>query len=213
MNHDKLIWLMIRFSGLFLLIKYLQLLIQIPFHVYLMYSYMALFPIETPTYVYVSSVLTTLVQETGTVLAIVYFLFFGKIAFRIIRHFCDNRSDPVFSTEIYAEIPVRFVGLWGLCKTIESVVLLIACLLLRFVFHDSIEASIASGKLSTDARKLLEGMQGNELWSCLEQAILYGIITWYLLKKGKLFINLLGRVWTHRDNQPSETPAVPQGCP
>lgn len=126
-----------------------------------------------------------------------YFLFFGKQIYKFINHFVHNRPDDVLQAKGYSEVIIRFIGLWCIGLMINSLFkpFFISLQSATIVYYTHPE-SLRQGILAT-------ALQGYLNIASISSLAIYSILLiffiWYFLKRGKLFIKLLYRLWRGKD--------------
>ncbi|MCD6174328.1 MAG: hypothetical protein J7K65_00995 [Planctomycetes bacterium] len=138
----------------------------------------------------------------------IYFLFYGKLVYKIISRFAKSQTEDLSKPTgyCYCEIIVRFVGLWyigamigrfslAFMNTIQSI------LMVYFTRPEQLQKhGISIYFLEYLGPEML-------FWTALF-LIPTVIIAWYFLKKGKFFIKLLNRLWLKVTDQNPVNPAV-----
>ncbi len=200
MTKKEFIWLGIRVIGFYWLIKLalsaLALTATIGFLIKLILSgtsqqthhYHAFWPIQL-SYFLAALALT------------IYFLFYGKLIYKIISRFAKSQTEDLSKPTgyCYCEIIVRFAGLWyigtmisklsfSFMNTIQSI------LMVYFTRPEQIQEHGISMFFSQSLRPEML------FWTVLF-LIPTVIIACYFLKKGKFFIKLLNRLWLKVTNQ------------
>lgn len=122
-----------------------------------------------------------------TIFFAIYFLVFGKQAFRIVDHFTrtdlQELSPP--PSRWYCEAAVRLIGILSITKLIVTLVQFLAS---PFMYYRVSSQMIKPQILFIQSSPL----------------VFYALLTWYLLVKGKWLINLLNRVWENAKCQPEQ---------
>lgn len=194
MTKQSFIWLIIRVSGIFSLVSLLiSLITYIPSFCYLVFGS------SRNIFSALGSYLILSLNSLLFLILGIYLLFFGKWVFRVI----DGCSEPAseLGPANYTEISIRFMAMICL-KTFVFYV--ITFLLTPF--------ASAFYYLSIDDKSYLEAVR-TMFTATLSQPFFWvqivanGLLFWYFLKGGGIFINLLNRIWSGgvSPNSQSET--------
>jgi len=148
MNKREFIWLVIRFIGVFWLIRAFRAVIMIP-------ALGVTMALLLPVHMGDSSMLTsliliaTLAGQIAIVLFAAYLLFYGRFIFGIVNRTSGNCHENSLRREDYVVILVRFMGVWWLWLTLKEVggqlSAFVSLMLLRF-FFDLNDISDAHGE-------------------------------------------------------------------
>ncbi|MCD6174327.1 MAG: hypothetical protein J7K65_00990 [Planctomycetes bacterium] len=197
MTKKEFIWLGIRFLGIFQLIISLRSILAA---ISTFFVILILLPIDSASEkIIFVGLFGSLIDSIVHVLIIIYLLFFGKFIFNIVHRTSSQSLDAVLEKQDYTEILIRFIGFWWLWR--------VACKLfgaLFFVFWNQtlqILANHFNQELMEALSKLQHSIQQNMVWSVLASILLYSVLSWYFLKHGKFFINLLNRLWLGKNEQ------------
>lgn len=155
------------------------------------------------------SLITSLVQILLPLILTIYFIFFGKLIYRLVSHFVRSRPEDLSlpTGYCYCETIVRFIGLWVVGKMayeIYSPIMIYfrSALMTHFLNPDNPINPFVS------ASKQFFNMQ--TLFSFMIYLTLEIVAVWYFLAKGKIFINLLNRLWLKVSrNNVSQNPVIP----
>ncbi len=117
----------------------------------------------------------------------IYFLVFGKRAFKIVDHFTRTDLQELSPPpgRWHCEASVRLIGIWSITTLIVSLVQFLAS---PFMYY----------------RVSSQMIQPQILFIQSSPLVFYALLTWYLLAKGKWLINLLNRVWENAKCQPEQ---------
>ncbi|MHC4386762.1 MAG: hypothetical protein ACYSUG_07195, partial [Planctomycetota bacterium] len=150
------------------------------------------------------SYISELIECTIDIAIVVYLLFFGKCLLNVIHQTSTLELDDAMEKQNYAEILIRFVGVWWLWKIICQIFRLISGMLHAWVLMNPqwfSEHFDRSEEVSKKLQELIGPTIENLHWLVLSNVILYAFLAWYFLKHGKLFINLLNRRWTGKNGE------------
>lgn len=141
------------------------------------------------TLIFGSALLDCLVD----LLVIIYLLFGGKTIYKIIDRTSQLNSEGLLQRENYAEILVRFCGIWWLWKIVQCIFSILQGFILIVALKLCV--SIVSAENIPKFEQLLEISKKAFSWSSLVSILEYSILAWYFLKKGKLIIKLFSIRW------------------
>ena len=203
MTKKQFIWLGIRVIGLYWLIKLIFVMIMAVWvTVFLVLSKMN--PSPRTSYI-LNLVLYSFYIPTPLFLS-VYFLFFGKQIYKLINKFTCTRPDDILQTKDYSEIIVRFLGLWCIGVVVNRLLSVFSAnLSSALMMYFTRPQSLQKGVFATAFQGYLDIRAISSIAVCF---IFFIFFIWYFLKKGKLFINLLNRLWFGK--QESQPPAQAQ---
>lgn len=142
---------------------------------------------------YIPSMIVYLFSFPVPLLLCVYFLFFGGYVHKFIDRFVLSCAEEVLDRNGCCEVIARFTGLWFIGKliyyTTSPFVLGFRSLLtMRLIYPESYNES-SFAMFSKDI------FQVSVIVSVVINLLIMSCIAWYFLKRGKMFIDLLGRVW------------------
>ncbi len=203
MTKKEFIWLVIRFLGIFKLILSLRVILNaLPSFVPLL---TLLPPLGASEQVVFFGLLGILLDAVVDILIVIYLLFFGKTIFKIVHRTSNQTLEAVLEKQDYIEILIRFIGFWWLWKIVLRIYHLISGCLLIFVFSHPERFLLAnyidqemSDKFMT---KVVELTRQNIAWYTPAYILLYAALAWYFLKHGRLFINVLNRLWLGKNTE------------
>ena len=203
MNKREFIWLVIRFVGVFWLIRAFRAVILIPALGVAM-AMLLPFYMDDPSSVLTSLILSaTLVEQIAIVLFAAYLLFYGRFIFGIVNRTSENCHEGSLRREDYVVIMVRFMGVWWLWLILKEVGGQLSAFASLMVLRSFTHGEEFLG--------ILEGVSGAQLWTRAANIVIFVIFAWYFLKKGKLIIRLLCRRWLgDKSSQPVATSTVEQ---
>jgi hypothetical protein len=138
----------------------------------------------------------------------IYFLFFGTFIYKLINHFVrtqpENPSRP--AGYCYCEILIRFLGLWAAFFMLMMISMPFRISLqqaLLMVFSPAHSSGSNPFAMVFRSYLTVEMLLSTGLY-----LILLLMAAWYFLKRGKLFILLLHRLWMKKIGQ---SPGVQSG--
>jgi hypothetical protein len=210
MTKKQFIWLVIRFVGFAYLFIALPAVLVLGNCIWNLIKY---YPYTQPSSYFISYFLFNQAAASAATIAItVYLLFFGKFIHRVVDKSTSFVAENGLDTRNYAEIMIRFVGvyfLWGilarLCVAIYS-----AIMLERFKHapQECIDLVSKNEMLS----KHFKNLQSNLSLDSLIELVLLAGLAFYFLRFGKLVINLFHSRWLPEEPSVCETPApeIPQ---
>lgn len=204
LTKKECIWLGIRAIGLYWLLQLIYAVIMLIWFIgmwLIMRSRM-----NTPGG-FTLAFVTRLLSIPLPLILIIYFLFFGVFIYKMIHHFVRTRPDDSShpSGYVYCEIIVRFLGLWTLYCIFSTI-----CMPLRICIQQVLWMCFnpySSGS-NPFRRFFSEYFNPEAILSMGLYLVLLVIVAWYFLKRGKLFIHLLHRLWMKKIGQ---SPGVQSG--
>ncbi|MHC4926278.1 MAG: hypothetical protein ACYTER_02915 [Planctomycetota bacterium] len=206
MTKKEFIQLVIRFTGIILLITSLSRIIK--GFVSGLAMLMILPDLNPSVLITIWALAGPLVESIIMLIVICYLLFRGKLINNIVNRTSSLESEDLLQKENITEILIRFIAIWWFWKILRQIFSLIytqiSMLLLShpewFVeYHDG------SKEFPEKLRELLDPTQEYFLWSTIASIVLYTLLAWYFLKGGKLFINLLTRRWLGKQENTTQT--------
>lgn len=134
-----------------------------------------------------------LLNIPAPIILTIYFLFFGKLIYRLISHFTQGQPTDCMQAAHYSEIIVRFTGLCTLGMMLNRLYAsIITVLQSTLVIYFNYPEHLQKNPFATAFRQQffnIEAIVSLSLYLAL--SILFA---WYFFNKGNLFINLLNRL-------------------
>jgi len=188
MTKKEFIWLGIRAIGIYWL---LRLIFAIAAPVYII-TYMLLSNTNAASYAMMTWV-CFLSNIPAPIILTIYFLFFGKLIYKLINHFTQPAPTDCLQTTQYPEIAVRFLGLWLVSGIIGKFYISFTTCLQSALMVYLMPEHAPGYTFATHLRQQffnIEMIVSLSIW-----LLLSSFLVWYFLKKGNLFINLLNSLW------------------
>ncbi len=198
MTKKQFIWLGIRIIGFYWL---LRLILTIVMLLWLLGHWLISTFTDSDGGNMFATVVIYLFQVPVPLVLSIYFLFFGKLIYKIINRFVRSRPEDLsgLAGYCYCETITRFAGLWCIGMTIKALGLsLWVPLQSALIFYFTQPQRFQEHGLSAFLR------QYRNISVILSMALYLLIATfglWYFLKHGKFFINLLNRLWLGKNEQ------------
>ena len=204
MNKRQFIWLTIRFIGVFWLIKSLSVILKIPFLGGASFCLLPLPSNSTSENLTFLVLAITLAKQLATVIIILYLLFGGRCIFAIVNRTSRNCHDDLLQREDYAQILIRFLGIWWLFRIVTEICRLLLALAVTLLVKSMTNVPNVSQIDNQDIQELLDSMCSMFLLAHVLDILVYALLAWYFLRGGKLIIRLLRHRWFGKEDAPPD---------
>jgi uncharacterized protein YacL len=197
MTKKEFIWLGIRAIGIYWLI---QLIFTIFMLVYVAVFMLILKNNTADQANFTGTCIVFLSNIPAPIILTIYFLFFGKLVYKLINHFTQPGPTDCLQATGYPAIIVRFIGLWSvgmmMSRLYASFMGCVQSFLTLYFIHPEYAQQHT---FATTFRQQFFNIQ--TIISLSIYIILSFFVAWYFFKKGNLFINLLNRLWSGKNRE------------
>lgn len=188
MTKKEFVWLVIRAIGMLYL---LRIIVAVLMFIVALVTWQMIVPQGN----YTLSLITQLVYMIKPLLLTLYFLFFGTFIYNLISRCVRSRSEDVSlpAGYCYCEIIIRFIGLWFIGVIISRL-----CLSLWLPLQSAIMVYFTRPEhfQQMGLAAFFPSHCGITTILGLALYLFFGALAvWYFFKHGKVFINLLNRLW------------------
>ncbi|MHC4554105.1 MAG: hypothetical protein ACYSUS_02225 [Planctomycetota bacterium] len=195
MTKKEFIWLGIHTIGFYSLLKLTLTFISFSWRL----GYLLITMNNAPEKISFHSMWTPYILSIPVPLILtIYFLFFGTLIHKFISHCVHTRPEDVSQPAGYfhCEVVVRFVGLIFIGLMLHKVYISIITYLQSYLMFRPTDPQYLEAHREAIFKQFFNL---GSLLSMLFYLLLVAFFAWYFLKKGKLFINLLNRLWLRKN--------------